>query len=267
MINEAVNFIQSQTTIIPKIGIILGTGLNSLADMVENAITIPYNLIPGFKVSTAPSHSGKLILGKINGTNVILMQGRLHYYEGYKMTDIVFPVRVMKKLGISHLFVTNASGSLNVDFTPGSLVLLKNHINFMGTNPLIGENFDEFGERFPSMNDPYNSELRKAAMNIANENGIKLHTGVYVAVSGPSLETKSESLMLQGFGADLVGMSTVPEVIVAVHAGIKVLAISVVTNYSNIFHSKAHSQEEIRINAAKAKSHLETIILSLIKNI
>lgn len=267
MINKALSFIQSQTSIVPKIGIVLGTGLNSLADMVEDAVTIPYNLIPGFKVSTAPSHSGKLIIGKINDTNVILMQGRLHYYEGYKMTDIVFPIRVMKKLGISHLFVTNAAGSLNVDFTPGSLVLLKNHINFMGTNPLIGANFDEFGERFPSMNDPYNSELREKAMDLAIKNDIILHTGVYVAVSGPSLETKSESLMLQGFGADLVGMSTVPEVIVAVHSGIKVLAISVVTNYSNIFHSKAHSQEEIRDNALKAKSNLETLILSLIKNI
>jgi purine-nucleoside phosphorylase len=267
MINSAVNFIKSQTSLIPKIGIILGTGLNSLADMVENSVVIPYNLIPGFKTSTAPSHSGKLIIGKIGNANVILMQGRLHFYEGYKMSDIVFPIRVMKKLGISHLFVTNASGSLNVDFTPGSLVLLKNHINFMGTNPLIGENLEEFGERFPSMNDPYNAALRELAMNIAIEKEIKLHTGVYVAVSGPSLETKSESLMLQGFGADLVGMSTVPEVIVAVHSGIKVLAISVVTNYSNIFHSQAHSQEEIRENALKAKTDLETLILSLIKNI
>ncbi len=267
MINDAVNFIKSQTSITPKLGIILGTGLNSLADMVEDAVIIPYNLIPEFKVSTAPSHSGKLIIGKINGLSVVLMQGRLHYYEGYKMTDIVFPIRVMKKLGISHLFVTNAAGSLNVDFTPGSLVLLKDHINFMGTNPLIGENFEEFGERFPSMNDPYNSELRKEAMDIAYHNGIKLHTGVYAAVSGPSLETKAESLMLQNFGADLVGMSTVPEVIVAVHAGLKVLAISVVTNYSNIFHSEAHSQEEIRENALKAKNNLETLILSLIEKI
>jgi len=183
------------------------------------------------------------------------------------MFQVTYPIRVMAKLGIKYLFVTNASGSLNKDFGPGSLVLLNDHINFMGTNPLIGKNFDEFGERFPSMHEPFDRDLMKKAHLIAENNQIKLNDGVYLAVSGPSLETKAECLMMQKLGADVVGMSTVPEVIVAIHSGIKVLGISVVTNYGNIFHNKPHSQEEIRENADKARLNLEKIIKQIIKEI
>lgn len=264
---NTISYIQNKINFTPKVGIILGTGLNSLADMVENPIVIPYSEIPGFKVSTAPSHAGKLVLGHINNTPVVLMQGRLHYYEGHAMQDIMFPVRVMAKLGIKALFVTNAAGSLRQHLTPGSLVILKDHINFMGTNPLIGKNDEEFGERFPSMHEPYNLKLIDKAFEIAEKNQIALHKGVYIAVSGPTLETKSESLMLQGFGADVVGMSTVPETIAAVHAGVNVFAVSVVTNYSNIFHSERHTQEEIRENAAKAKQNLIKIIVNILSEI
>jgi purine-nucleoside phosphorylase len=206
---------------------------------------------------------------------VIVFKGRYHFYEGYSMQQVVYPVRIARLLGVKYLFVTNAAGSLNFEFKPGNLVRISDHINMMGTNPLIGNNtlaspvmidgseVYEFGERFPSMHAPYNKDLSDLADQIAKENNISLQNGVYCAVTGPMLETKAECLMLKGLGADLVGMSTVPEVITAIHCGLKVLAVSVVTNLSNIFHSGAHSQEEIRENADKASRNL----LLLIKNV
>ncbi len=265
MIQKTVNFLKSKIPFVPKAGIILGTGLNGLADQVENPIAISYEDIPGFVVSTAPSHQGKLIAGQISSVPVIVFQGRFHYYEGWNMEQVTYPVRVLKALGVDTLMVTNASGSLNPQFTPGSLILLSDHINMMGINPLIGKNRDEFGERFPSMNEPYNKTLSGFAKEIAEQNGISLREGVYCAVTGPSLETSAECKMFASFGADLVGMSTVPEVIVAVHCRMKVLAISVVTNLSNIFHSEAHSQEEIRENAQKASANLQLIIKQTLK--
>jgi len=196
---------------------------------------------------------------------VLCFQGRFHYYEGYSMQQVVFPIRVMAGLGIKFCVVTNASGSLREDFMPGNLVVLTDHINFMGTNPLIGKNDEELGERFPSMNLPYSPRVHEMVKAIAAKQAIPLKWGVYVAVTGPSLETKAECAMFAKLGADLVGMSTVPEVITARHCGMEVLGISVVTNYSNLFHSKAHSQEEIRDNAAKASQYLMNLITELMQ--
>lgn len=265
--NETIQFIKSKISFTPFAGIILGTGLNALAQEVDVELEIPYEEIPGFVRSTAPSHQGKLIAGKINDVPVIMFQGRFHFYEGYTMDQVTYPIRILKLLGAQYLFLTNAAGSLNPQFTPGSLVMLEDHINFMGTNPLIGPNLDEFGERFPSVNEPYNKEACQIALSIAEQHQIKLNQGVYCAVTGPSLETKAECKMFASLGADLVGMSTVPEVIVGLHSGLKVLAISVVTNLSNIFHSEAHSQEEIRDNAQKASAHLILIIKETIKEL
>lgn len=264
MMKETVEFLRERIPFTPKAAIILGTGLNSLAEAVTEPIVIPYGEIPGFAVSTAPSHAGKLIAGKISGMPVMVMQGRLHYYEGFKMEQVVYPVRVFAKLGIEHLFVTNAAGSLNKDFGPGQIVMLRDHINLMGTNPLIGSNDVSLGERFPSMHAPYDAALRRKAREIAAILGVSLAEGVYLAVTGPSLETKAECKMIQLLGADLVGMSTVPEVITAVHAGLKVLAFSVVTNYGNIFHDLPHSQEEIRENALLARDNLQEIIINIL---
>ncbi|MEA1972841.1 MAG: purine-nucleoside phosphorylase [Candidatus Cloacimonadota bacterium] len=267
MINKASDFIKSKISISPKIGIILGTGLNNLANLVQNPQVLLYKEIPGFVESTAPSHSGQLIFGQIGKTDVVLMQGRFHFYEGYSMDEVTFPVRIFAKLGVEYMFVTNASGSLQEEMGPGSLVLLYDHINFMGTNPLIGKNKSEFGERFPSMHEPFDYKLRNIVKQISQDNSIKIFDGVYVSVTGPSIETKAECKMLQTMGADVVGMSTVPEVIVAVHSGLKCLGISCVTNHSNLFHNKAHSQEEIRENAEKARLDLEKIVIETIKKI
>jgi purine-nucleoside phosphorylase len=248
----------------PVAGIVLGTGLGALAEILENKLTIPYGEIPGFVKSTAPSHAGNLLFGNLAGKPVICLQGRFHFYEGYTMEQVVFPVRVLAALGVKTLIVTNASGSLREDFSPGDIVILTDHINFMGTNPLIGINDESLGERFPSMNLPYSLRLHEIIKLIARKHQIKLNWGTYLAVTGPSLETKAECAMFAKLGADLVGMSTVPEVIAARHAGLEVLGISIVTNYSNLFHSLAHSQEEIRSNADKASSHMKLIITELL---
>ncbi len=262
-INTASNFLKEKIKFKPEIGIILGTGLNSVGDMLTKPVIISYDDIPEWKVSTAPSHQGRLLAGKLGDKNVVILQGRLHYYEGYSMQEITFPVRVLKALGVDKLIVTNAAGSLNEKMTPGNLVIINDHINWMGNNPLIGENIDELGIRFPSLHEPYDKKYIELAHNIAKENNFSLQDGTYLALSGPSLETRAECKMLAKLGADLVGMSTVPEVIVGIHSNMKVIGISVVTNLSNIFHSKPHTQEEIRANAAKAKMNLETLIVEL----
>ena len=279
MINHTINHLKTKISFTPKNAIILGTGLSGLAAEVKDAIEIPYSEIPGFAVSTAPSHKGVLIAGNLNNTPVIMFNGRFHYYEGYTMQQVVYPVRVARLLGVQNLFVTNAAGSLNIDMNPGELVRIKDHINFMGTNPLIGSNkleepiiingveHDEFGERFPSMNNPYHKELERLAFIVSKDRGIEYKEGVYCAVSGPSLETKAECQMFKILGADLVGMSTVPEVIAAVHCGMKVFAMSVVTNLSNIFHSDPHSQEEIQENADKAGKNLITLIKFMVSEL
>ncbi|MCK9556786.1 MAG: purine-nucleoside phosphorylase [Candidatus Cloacimonadaceae bacterium] len=251
----------------PLLAVILGTGLSDMAETFEIIQTIPYDEIPGFVMSTAPSHKGNLILARSEGKTILLLQGRFHYYEGYSMPQVVFPTRVVAAMGLKTLVVTNAAGSLRKSLSPGSIVQITDHINCMGTNPLIGKNDDKLGERFPSMNDLYDPDYRRLCDEIAASHDIETHKGVYVAVCGPSLETKAECAAFAGMGADLVGMSTVPEVLAARHAGMRVIAYSIVTNYSNLFHSEAHSQEEIRQNAAVASQNLKQIISCFIASL
>jgi purine-nucleoside phosphorylase len=262
-IRSSREFIESRTDIRPELGIILGTGLNSVTEKLEEMVSFDYSEIPGFKVSTAPSHRGRLLLGITGGKQVVIMQGRLHYYEGFSMQEITYPVRVMAALGIQTLVLTNAAGGLSPYLEPGDLVLIKDHLNLMGDNPLIGENYEELGERFPSLHDPYNASLRAQVTSIAARHGLKIKEGVYAAVMGPSMETRSECLMIRNLGADVVGMSTVPEVIVAIHSGLRVLALSAVTNMTNIFHIQPHSQLEIQENAGKIRDSIEIIIKEL----
>lgn len=243
-----------------EVAIILGTGLSDMASSFKIIRRIPYSEIPGFVAVTAPSHQGNFILAEIADKVVIFLQGRFHCYEGYAIRDVVFPIRVLACLGVKTIVLTNASGSLRKDLTPGTIVQLTDHINFMGANPLTGQNDESLGERFPSLNDPYDPGYIQTCADIAGTHGINLRQGVYVAVSGPSLETRAECAAFAKWGADLVGMSTVPEVIAARHAGLKVAAFSVVTNYSNLFHDLAHSQEEIQMHAARASEKLQTIL-------
>jgi len=230
MMEEAAAFIRSRSQVVPKIGIILGTGLGRLADAVEADAVLPYETIPHFPVSTVESHSGKLIIGKLSGQSVVAMQGRFHFYEGYSMQQIVFPVRVMKLLGVSTLIVSNACGGINPLFAPGTIMAITDHINLLGGNPLIGANDHRIGCRFPDMSEPYSKELLEKISAVALKNGVRIERGVYAAMPGPMLETRAEYRMLKLMGADVVGMSTVPEVIAAIHTGIRVLGLSVVTD-------------------------------------
>ncbi|MBN1327325.1 MAG: purine-nucleoside phosphorylase [Candidatus Cloacimonetes bacterium] len=266
-LDKAIAFLKANLPGKPRFAVILGTGLNSFAELLDNKLVIPYEKIPGFVVSTAPDHAGKLIYGSLEQENILVMQGRFHFYEGYSMEEITFPIRVLKDIGIEFLFVTNASGSLNEEMQPGTLVLIEDHLNLMGTNPLIGLHNSRLGSRFPSMNNAYDQELRNLAVKIAEKHNINLKSGVYAGLTGPSLETRAECLMLKGLGADIVGMSTVPEIIVAVQCGLRNLAVSTVTNMSNIFHSQPHSQAEIQRNAKSVISQLKILILELIKSI
>jgi purine-nucleoside phosphorylase len=214
----------------PEVGIILGTGLGGLAEEISVEAAIPYQEIPGFPLSTVESHAGRLLLGRLGNRPVVAMQGRFHRYEGYGLADVTFPVRVMRALGAATLVVSNACGGMNPLWNPGDLVLLSDHINLLGDNPLVGANDERLGSRFPDMSEPYDPDLRALARAAALQLGIVLREGVYVAVPGPSLETRAEYRMLRGMGADVVGMSTVPEVIVAAHAGMRTLGISIITD-------------------------------------
>ena len=229
-IQEAVTVVRRRTAHKPEIAIVLGTGLGGLAAEIEVEAAIPYEEIPGFPLSTVESHAGRLLLGRLGGKRVVAMQGRFHRYEGYDLAAVTFPVRVMHALGARFLFVSNACGGMNPLWAPGDLVLLSDHINLLGDNPLIGANDERLGLRFPDMSAPYDPELRAVARAAALELGITLREGVYVAVPGPNLETRAEYRMLRMMGADVVGMSTVPEVIVAAHAGMRAIGISIITD-------------------------------------
>ncbi len=229
-IEDAARAIRSRWATTPRVGIILGTGLGAFARQIENAVVIPYGDIPHMPESTVESHAGQLVCGVLAGQPAIVMEGRFHFYEGYSMTEVTFPVRVLKALGIETLIVTNAAGGMNPHHDLADLVVIEDHINLMGDNPLRGRNDDRLGPRFPDMCYPYDPALMKLAVDTALELGIPCRKGVFVAVAGPNLETRAEYRFLRGIGADLVGMSTVPEVIVAAHAGLKVLAFSVVTD-------------------------------------
>ncbi|MDX1637449.1 MAG: purine-nucleoside phosphorylase [Balneolaceae bacterium] len=227
---EALAYIQNQTDMRPNYLLILGTGLGNLADEIELEHSISYADIPHFPVSTVESHAGKLLFGTLAGKEVVAMQGRFHYYEGYTMQQIVFPERVLKENGADTLIVSNASGGLNTNYRRGDIMLINDHINMLGDNPLIGPNDDELGPRFPDMSEPYTERLLELAESVALEEGIKMHQGVYLALSGPMLETKAEYRFLRLIGADVVGMSTIPEVIAAVHMGMDVMGMSVITD-------------------------------------
>jgi purine-nucleoside phosphorylase len=232
-LQEALAFIKTRSALVPRVGLILGSGLGPLAEGVDNAVSIPYGEIPHFRDSTVPGHSGRLVVGTLAGQRVVVMQGRTHFYEGYSMREITFPVRVMHLLGIEVLIVTNAAGGLSSEFVPGELMLIVDHINFVGMaghNPLMGPNDPALGPRFPDMATVYDSELRMTARQVAKAASIPLHEGVYVCLAGPSFETPHEVQFLRAIGADAVGMSTVPEVIVARHMGARVLGISGITN-------------------------------------
>lgn len=229
-IEKAFNYIKNKIPAYPEIGVILGTGLGSLAEHIEGPILIDYKDIPEFPVSTVEGHAGRLIYGTLEGKKVIAMQGRFHYYEGYNMKEITLPIRVMSKLGIKILAVSNACGGLNKEFNAGDIMLIEDHINLIGSNPLIGPNLEEFGPRFPDMSEVYDKKLIKLCVNIAKQIGITIQKGVYCAISGPNYLTKAELKMLITIGANAVGMSTIPEAIVAKHSGIKVLGLSCITD-------------------------------------
>lgn len=264
---ESVEYIKSKTNLEPKIGIILGTGLGELVDKIENQIILPYEDIPNFPVSTAPGHKSRLVIGEIKGKAVFCMQGRFHYYEGYSMQEVTYPIRVMQKFGIEKLIITNASGGLNPKFNPGDLMVIDNHINFMGNNPLIGQNQEAFGPRFVDMSKPYDPNLILIAHEAAKKIDISLRQGVYVGCSGPSFETAAEIKLFGSFGGSAVGMSTVPEVIVANHGGIRVLAISCITNLGTGILDQPLTVEEVFETAAIAGNKFRKLLESIIEMI
>lgn len=249
-LHDALALVKKRSALVPRIGVILGSGLGPLAGQVRDAVTIPYSEIPHFRGSTVPGHSGRLVIGTLATQHVIVMQGRTHFYEGYSMREITFPVRVMRLLGIEILIVTNAAGGLSPQFTPGELMLIQDHINFVGMaghNPLIGPNDPDLGPRFPDMATAYDPELRAIARKVAAASSIPLHEGVYACLAGPSFETPREVQFLRMIGADAVGMSTVPEVIVARHMDARVLGISGITNVHSTdpLHPRETTHEEV----------------------
>jgi len=267
LIAESVDFIRTQYEAQADVGIILGTGLNELKHIIDIQLDIPYHEIPHFKTPTAPSHQGKILFGTFNNKNIIIMQGRLHCYEGYSALETTYPIFIMKELGIKTLIVTNAVGSLDEDLQIGDVVIIKDQINLTDTNPLVGENDSGFGPRFPSMHDAYHKEYRQIAQKICSENDIHFKEGVYVGLLGPSLETAAECHMLKTIGGDMVGLSTVHEVIVGVYLGLKILGISTITNLSNLFHSDTHAQSNIENVAKKAQTKLKVLIQNFLKEI
>lgn len=266
-LHQAAEVLRGRITTMPTVGIILGSGLGDLAKRIENPVVIPYKEVPGMRVSTAPGHAGQFVIGQLSGKTVICMQGRLHFYEGYPMNDIAFPIRLMRLLGISELIVTNACGAVERNFKPGDLCLITDHINMLGTNPLIGPNPAEFGPRFFDMSKAYNPELRELAQQVASEQNVSLQQGVYLAYSGPSYETPAEIRAFRTLGADLVGMSTVPEVIVAHHCGIRVLAISLVTNMAAGILDVKLDEQEVIDTAAQQGAVLQNLVAEVIHRI
>lgn len=261
---ESVAYIQSRTNVTPTIGIILGTGLGGLVKEIDVIDEISYGDIPHFPVSTVESHSGKLIFGKLGGKNVVAMQGRFHFYEGYDMKQVTYPVRVMKLLGIQKLFVSNASGGVNPDFEVGEIMILNDHINLFPAHPLIGKNIDELGPRFPDMSEPYCPKMIAEAQKIATENNIKVSVGTYAALTGPTLETPAEYFYIRAIGGDAVGMSTIPEVIVARHMEIPVFAISIITDLGVKGKIKKVSLQDVIDVASRQEPKMTLIMKELI---
>lgn len=264
-IKETVSYLQDRGFVNPDVGIVLGTGLGGFVREVEVAVELDYEDIPNFPVSTVESHKGKLIFGKLDGKNLILMQGRFHYYEGYSFQELTFPIRVLKLLGIKYLLLSNACGAMNPKMKKASLMVLDDHINLLPGNPLVGKNYDDMGPRFPDMSQPYSYKINRLFHQIAKKLQIELFEGVYVAVAGPNLETRAEYRFLRAIGADVVGMSTVPEVIVANQIGLPCAAVSVITDECDPDHLEVVNIKDIIANAAKAEVWLIQLFKGLIK--
>ena len=265
--NESADYIKSRTAINPSVGIILGTGLGGLVNEIDIIDEIPYSDIPHFPISTVKGHSGKLIFGFLGGKKVMAMQGRFHYYEGYTLQEVTFPVRVMKIMGIENLFVSNASGGVNPDFEIGEIMIQNDHINLFPSNPLIGKNIEELGTRFPDMSEAYDPKLIEIATDIAKENNIKVSYGCYAGLTGPTLETPAEYKYVFNIGADAVGMSTVPEVIVARHMNIPCFAISIITDLGVPGKIQKVSHQDVIEVAAKQEPKMTLIMRELIARI
>jgi len=267
-ITQTLDYIHSKIVFQPETGIILGTGLGNLVEQVEIKYQLPYSSIPHFPLATVESHRGRLLFGILSGRKVVVMQGRFHYYEGYTMQQVTYPVRVMQLLGIKELLISNVSGSINPVFEKGDIVLIEDHINLLADNPLRGRNDESLGPRFPDMSEPYSMRLIQIACQIAEKKSYRFHKGVYASVSGPNLETKAEYRMLHRAGADIVGMSTVPEVIVGVHCGLEIFAISVVTdkNFPLSEITKVSAEEVINV-AKKAEPKMTEIICGLLREL
>jgi purine-nucleoside phosphorylase len=266
-ISEAAEYIKKQKNVQPKIGIVLGSGLGAFVDSVEDATVVPYSDIPHFHETTVEGHEGRLIIGKVEGKDVIIQQGRLHAYEGLPMQEVVFPVRVMASLGVENLMLTNASGGINLNFNAGNLVCIKDHINLMGRNPLIGPNLNELGPRFPDMTKAYHPKLRSLIMDAAKEIGLELPEGVYAGVLGPTYETPAEIHYLRTIGADMVGMSTVPESIAGNHLGIKVCGVSCITNMAAGIEDDKLDHSDIKDTALKVMENFSQLLKGTIKRI
>ncbi len=266
-LSEALEYIRRHYQKSPEIGIVLGTGLGGLVDEIEVEKTLAYNFIPHFPISTVESHFGRLIFGTIGAKEVVAMQGRFHYYEGYSMKEITFPIRILNMLGVKTLLLSNAAGALNPEYHKGDLMIIDDHINLQTENPLAGPNLKDFGPRFPDMSEPYDPDLIRRAEQIATTSGSRVHTGVYLAVTGPSLETRAEYRYMRMIGADVVGMSTVPEVIVARHMALRCFAISVVTDECDPGRLKPFDIEEIIQVAGKAEPTLTRLLKQLIQEL
>ena len=266
-IKVAADYILEKSNYKPELALILGSGLGAIADTIEDAEYYNYSEIPGFPVSTVEGHAGRLVIGKLEGKVVVAMQGRFHYYEGYNMQEVTFPVRVMKLIGCEKLIVTNAAGAVNANYTPGDLMIITDHINFSGANPLIGRNLNEFGTRFPDMSDAYDKTLRVEVKKIASDLGMELREGVYAMFSGPTYETPAEIRMARTFGADAVGMSTVPEVIIAKHSGLQVVGISCMTNMAAGILDQPLNHEEVMETSEKVRANFIKLMQNIIKNL
>lgn len=266
-VDAAVAAVRARTPLVPEAALILGTGLGGIGRAIAVECAIPYGDIPGFPLSTVESHAGRLLVGTLAGRRIIAMQGRFHRYEGYALQQVSFPVRVLRALGASTLIASNACGGMHPLWSPGDLMLISDHINLLGDNPLIGPHDAAFGERFPDMSAPYDAALRAMARQVASERGITLREGVYVAVSGPNLETRAEYRMLRALGADVVGMSTVPEVIVAVQSGMRVLGLSIITDQCLPDALEPANLERIIATAGAAEPHLETLVRGVLERL
>ncbi|ABW19134.1 purine-nucleoside phosphorylase [Alkaliphilus oremlandii] len=264
---EAKLYLENKIKVKPEIGLILGSGLGILADEIKNPLIIPYDNIPNFPISTVEGHAGELVIGELMGKQVIALKGRFHYYEGYTMDKVTFPVRVMKAIGVENIIVTNAAGGVNKEFTPGDLMIIEDHINFGFDNPLIGPNEKEMGVRFPDMSSAYNKELIQIARVVAKDKNIHVKSGVYAFLTGPTYETPAEVRMMDFLGADAVGMSTVPEVIAAVHGGMKVLGISCITNMAAGILDQPLNHEEVIETTQRVKNTFVDYIEGIIESI